>query len=167
MRSKVSTHHSLSKNVFVILTLLLLGGCANQVNMLPSLQKTTNIADDQGVVVARIINASNYRFPFNQLTVNPENVNESTTIKPERLVAIKQSVGGSTVFSAPIKAGHYSLSSIRAFHVVGDYSYSRFVSADAQMGTFEVKPGVVTDLGTLIYYPKVQEDKYTYSQTRT
>ncbi|TQV71169.1 hypothetical protein FKG94_19980 [Exilibacterium tricleocarpae] len=145
---------------FAVIALLLLGGCAGQVNMLPTLSEQTRPQADQGVVVARVINASAYPLPFNQLTITPENLNESRQIKPERLVAPYPLVDSSSVFSAPVAAGSYSLSSIRAFYSNGDYWYSRFVSADARFGTFEVRPGQVTDLGTIIYYPKSQEDKY-------
>ena len=59
-----------------------------------------------------------------------------------------------------MKAGSYSLHSIRAFHTRGDFWYERWAGADAQFGTFDVKPGQVTDLGTIIYYPKPEKDKY-------
>lgn len=145
---------------FTVLLALLLSGCAGQVNMLPTLSEQTRLQADQGIVVARVVNASAYPLPFNHLTITPENLNESGQIKPERLVAPYPLADSSTVFSSPVTAGSYSLSSIRAFHSQGEYWYSRFVSADARFGTFEVIPGQVTDLGTIIYYPKSQEDKY-------
>lgn len=153
------TPQTLIHTTFIVLAVLL-SGCAGQVNMLPTLSQQTQLQPDQGIVVARIINASAYPLPFNQLTIDPENLNESKNIKPERLLALETQPKSSTVFSSPVKAGNYALSSIRAFHSAGDYWYSRFISSDAKFGTFEVKPGQITDLGTLIYYPKSQDDKY-------
>ena len=140
--------------------LLLLGGCASQVNMLPTLNEETVLQPQQGVVVAKVINASSYPLPFNQLTINPKNLNESDQVKSPRLTALTNNYRGSTVFAAPVNAGDYALSSIRAFHSHGDFWYSRFVTTNAKFGTFRVNPGQVTDLGTIIYYPKSQGDKY-------
>ncbi|QIL90076.1 hypothetical protein GNX18_10145 [Microbulbifer sp. SH-1] len=140
--------------------LLFLGGCASQVNMLPTLSEKTVLQPQQGVVVAKVINASSYPLPFNQLTINPKNLNESSEVKSPRLTALANNYRGSTVFAAPVNAGDYALSSIRAFHSHGDFWYSRFVTTDAKFGTFRVNPGQVTDLGTIIYYPKSQGDKY-------
>lgn len=138
----------------------LLAGCAGQVNMVPTLSEETVVQPNQGLVVARVVNASGYPLPFNQLTLDPENLNESTKIKPERLSALTDQRNSSTVFAAPLKSGMYALSSIRAFHSNGNFWYSRFASTTAKFGTFEVSPGQVTDLGTIIYYPKSQGDRY-------
>lgn len=152
----------LSKIKYYILLLLaaMLAGCAGQVNMLPTLNEQTTLQAQQGLIIARVINASAYPLPFNQLTISPENLNESKAIKPERLEAVTTQLKDSTIFASPIAAGTYALSSIRAFHSRGDFWYSRFISANAKFGTFQVRPGQVTDLGTIIYYPKSQEDKY-------
>ncbi|WP_445359809.1 WD40/YVTN/BNR-like repeat-containing protein [Microbulbifer sp. EKSA005] len=140
--------------------LLFLQGCAGQVNMLPTLKEDVPISEQDGIVVARIINASGVALPFNQLTINPENLNESKSIKPERLLADRPKLNGTTVFASSVKPGNYSISSIRAFYSNGNGWYSRFVSADEKLGTFSVTQGEVTDLGTLIYYPKPQGDRY-------
>jgi hypothetical protein len=145
----------------------LLSGCAGDVNMLPTLSEKTKITADQGIVVVRIINASAYPLPFNQLTVTPKNLNESKKIKASRLQAISAPTTNSMIFSAPITTGSYALDSIRAFHVRGDYWYSRWAGADAKFGTFNIEPGKITDLGTIIYYPKPQEDKYLNTILRT
>jgi hypothetical protein len=147
--------------------LTLLNGCAGDVNMLPTLSQKTKVATDQGIVVVRIINASAYPLPFNQVTITPKNLNESKKIKASRLQAISAPTTDSMVFSAPVTAGSYALDSIRAFHVRGDYWYSRWAGADAKFGTFNIEPGMVTDLGTVIYYPKPQEDKYLNTILRT
>ncbi len=139
---------------------MLLAGCAGQVNLLPTLTSETVIEPGQGVVVVRIINTSSYPLPFNQVTLAPENLMESSKIKADRLISLTPKMNGSTVFSAPINAGKYALSSIRSFHARGDYLYSRWASTDAKFGTFEIEPGKVTDLGTIIYYPKPEDDRY-------
>ena len=140
--------------------ILLLTGCASGVNMLPTLSKEITPNKKQGVVVVRVINASAYPLPFNQLTITPKNLNESKEVKPSRLQALTISTTRNTIFSSPVKAGSYSLNSLRAFHIRGDYWYSRWAGTDAQFGTFNVEPGKTTDLGIIIYYPKPQEDKY-------
>jgi len=116
--------------------------------------------ENQGVVVVRIINASAYPLPFNQVTITPKNLNESKKIKPSRLRALSVATTASTIFSSPVASGSYSLDSIRSFHIRGDFWYSRWAPADAQFGTFTVEAGKVTDLGTIIYYPKPEKDKY-------
>lgn len=146
---------------------MFLSGCAGDVNMLPTLSKKSKISNEQGIVVVRVVNASSYPLPFNQVTITPKNVNESKKIKPSRLQAIASSTTNSTIFSAPVKSGSYALDSIRAFHIRGDYWYSRWAGADAKFGTFNVEPGKITDLGTIIYYPKPQEDKYLNTVLRT
>lgn len=144
-----------------LLPLLVLVGCAGQVNMTPTLDRDTQVPPGQGVVVARVINASGMAPPLNQLTLAPENLNESTQVKPERMVSLRPSMHSSTLFASPVKAGHYAIHSLRAFYSGGDRYYSQFVDADAKLGTFEVKPGQVTDLGILIYYTKPHGDRYT------
>ncbi len=142
------------------LPLLLVGCAAPAVYLVDPLSETTVVSPQQGYVTARVVNAGNIAFPFNYLTITPKNLNESADIKPTRLSSIGRVYGDSTVFASPVAAGEYSLSSIRSYHSSGERWYSRWVEGDIALGTFEVKPGVLTDLGTLIYYPKVQEDRY-------
>lgn len=143
----------------VFLTLLLTG-CATDTNLLATLDTKTVLMPDQGIVVVRIVNATDYPLPMNQVTIAPDNLNESDKVKFDRLSALDVDLDGSTVFASPTKAGTYALSSIRAYHFRGDYYYSHFAATDAKFGTFQIKAGQVTDLGTIIYYHKPQEDKY-------
>lgn len=159
MTGKAHTLHRFCA-LFFITGVLLLTGCAGQVNMRPTLTPETQLSASEGLVVARIINASAYPLPFNYLTVTPENLNENSKVKPERLSSLPYPSDTTTVFASPLKQGSYALSSIMAFHMRGDYWYSRGAGADAKFGTFDVKPGQVTDLGTIVYYPKPQEDRY-------
>ena len=145
----------------IILPLLaIMSGCAAQVNMLPTLSPQTVLAPQDGVIVVRVINASSYPLPFNQLTIAPENLNADEKILPSRLSAIDNDIEGSTIFAAPAKAGNYSLSDIRALHFRGDFIYSRFVDSDISLGTFTVKPGEITDLGSLVFYQQPDEDRF-------
>lgn len=155
------------RNFSTLLLLLLLGGCAGQVNMNDALSASTQLQSNQGIVVARVINASGYPLPFNHLTIAPEGVNQSKTIKYERLVTLDRSDKETTVFASPVNAGNYAMSDIMSFYAHGDYLYTKFVSANTQFGLFKVEPGKVTDLGTLIYYPKPQGDKYVEVMLRT
>jgi hypothetical protein len=154
------------KRCIYLVILFTLAGCAGGVNMLPTLSEKTAPTKNQGVVVVRVINASSYPLPFNQVTITPKNLNESKKIKPSRLQALPVATTNSTVFSASVVSGSYSLDSIRAFHIRGDYMYSRWIGADAQFGTFNVEPGKIADLGTIIYYPKPQKDKYLNTTLR-
>ena len=148
------------KSFLALLTIIILGGCAGGVHMLPTLSEKNTPKSEEGVVVVRVINASAYPLPFNQFTIAPKNLNESDKIKPSRLQALPIATTNSTIFSSPVKAGSYSLNSVRSFHLRGEFWYSRWAEADAQFGTFNVNPGQVTDLGTIIYYPKPEKDKY-------
>lgn len=160
MSTNITNIYSRIQPLLLTFFVILFNGCASQVNMLPTLSETTTFQPHEGLVVARVINASGYPLPFNHLTIAPKNLNESKEIKAQRLVSPALHISGTTVFASPVKAGSYALSNIRAFHSAGDYWYSRFVSSNATFGTFEVKPGQVTDLGTIVYYPKSQDDKY-------
>lgn len=154
------------KLVLFLLVAFLLGGCAGQVNILPPITKDTNLNPNEGIVVARIVNTSAYPLPFNYLTIAPENLNESEKVKWLRLSFLEKSVNSTSVFSSAVPAGNYALSDIYSYISRGDYYYQKGASADTEFGVFQVKPGEVTDLGTIIYYPKPQEDKYLNTLVR-
>ncbi|KGJ89476.1 hypothetical protein [Thalassotalea sp. ND16A] len=157
---------SLFNRYLLLIGFIFLSGCSSQMNVNQPLTAKTKIDSQQGVVVVRVINTSSYPLPFNYLTIAPKNLNESKKVKFERLVSLKTHTTDSNIFSSAIKAGSYSLSSISSFHQKGDYYYSRGTGADIKFGTFEVEPGKITDLGTIIYYPKPQDDKYVNTLTR-
>ena len=145
----------------IVFLIVALAGCVGgDVNIVPTLATGSELKADQGLVVARVVNLSAYPLPFNQLTIAAENVNESGGFKPERLIALPGRLKQSAVFASGVKQGVYALSSIRSFYSNGEAYYSRSAGTDAKFGTFEVKPGHVTDLGTLAYYPKSEGDKY-------
>ncbi|MCO1335524.1 hypothetical protein MO867_14385 [Microbulbifer sp. OS29] len=161
MSGMVFRNHIKFYPLVFLICITFLQGCAGQVNILPTLTEGTPVNGSDGIVVARVINASGNPLPFNQFTINPENLNESETIKPERLLAIRPKLNGTTVFASSVHPGNYSLSSIRAYYSNGNGWYNRVVGADEKLGTFTVKQGEVTDLGTIIYYPKPQGDRYS------
>lgn len=161
--SQVKTFQKLA--VFFLVAFLL-GGCAGQVNILPPISKDTNLKPNEGLLVARIVNTSAYPLPFNYLTIAPENLNESEKVKWLRLSFLEKSVNSTSVFSSAVPAGNYALSDIYSYISRGDYYYQKGASADTEFGVFQVKPGEVTDLGTIIYYPKPQEDKYLNTLVR-
>lgn len=155
---------------FILCSLLILvQGCgsASKINSLPTLANDTVLAVDQGLVVARVINASGYPLPFNQLTLTPDNINESNKIKWQKLESINPQVNGNTTFASPIKSGTYSLKGISSLYQelihYGSSGFeinehSRIVRADPEFSSFEVKANQVTDLGTIIFYTKPQDD---------
>lgn len=146
--------------ILVAAGLIFLAGCASQVNMNPTVESAQDIVAERGIVVARVVNAGSFQMPFNQLTLTPENLNASKTIKPERLTAKDQFGGGYTVFAAQVPPGTYMVSDVRSFYIIGDYIYSKFVSAPDDLGTFTVEAGQITDIGTLVHYPKSMGEKY-------
>ncbi|NVK87582.1 MAG: hypothetical protein HWE13_05625 [Gammaproteobacteria bacterium] len=152
--------------MMVLMTFLLSGCFPSYYNYHEPITEKTVVKPEQGIVVARIIDAGRGFPPFNQLTINPENVQQSDKIKPDRLLSMVEEVDGVAIFASAIKPGNYAMNDISAYLISGDYSYWRGVPIDAQFGTFTVKPGEVTDLGTLIYYPKPKEDKFMHSVVR-
>ncbi|MFK8017329.1 MAG: hypothetical protein AB8G17_18035, partial [Gammaproteobacteria bacterium] len=152
--------HKPQRALLMLFLMSALAGCLSEVNVRPTLTEETVVKPEQGVLVARFVNAGNYPLPFNQMTIAPQNLNQSDVIKPERLVSVTKQVDGNTVFAATVDAGSYALDSIRSFQLFGEYTYSRFINADATFGTFQVRPGQTTDLGTMVYYPKPAGDKF-------
>ncbi len=141
--------------------LLIMGGCTPYMNTSPSLQKTDIIEPEKGLVVARVINTSSYPVPFNYLTLSPENYNESNTIQLERIIMPKNSaLDNTSVFFAAVPEGSYTASDIDAYYSGDSKYYSKFIDIKLETGTFQVSPGQVTDLGTIAYYRKVDEDSY-------
>lgn len=146
--------------IMSLIAVVFITGCQSTVEMVEPLTEKSAINHTKGIVTAKVINAGPYPLPFNQLTITPDNFNESKEVKSVRLQSVESLAKGTTFFASEVKTGTYALSSIRSFFSRGDYWYSKFAMSDAQMGTFDVKPGQVTDLGTLIYYPKPDGDLY-------
>lgn len=133
----------------------------------PPLTKTTVVGEQQGYLVARVINAGNVALPFNHLYIAPSNLNESAEVKSTQVMAVNPASGDSSLFASAVDAGHYSLSFISSYHSNGSYWYSRGVKGGIELGTFEVVPGKVTDLGTLVYYPKNQGERFIETLLRS
>lgn len=142
------------------ITFLLSGCLPSDVNMKPPITDKTPLNND-GIVVATVINAGGSMLPFNQLTLTPKNINASKKNKYPRLQSLDEPYGNRSVFASAIPPGEYSADSIRSFFVIGEYFYSLWASGGVDLGVFNVAPGKITDLGTFIYYRKVEGDKYS------
>ena len=141
---------------------LIIAGCqgTSRYERVPLL---TNAADGhagKGVVVARVVTASSERYPFNELDLIPKNFNQSKEVKAKSLVAKPAKSDHSVIFAGAVKPGSYSLGSMTSYHSFGEYYYVSGVRAKLDFGTFSVEEDKVTDLGTIIYYPKSQEDSF-------
>ena len=139
---------------------MMLAGCATTINMHSPITGEEPLSPDEGLVVVRVVNAGPYPLPLNQFTILPEALNESTAIKPDRLLALDKIVDGSSVFASTVAPGNYTVHGLRSFHTDGQVVYQFFAAAEISLGSFNVQPGAVTDLGTLVYYPKLQGEKY-------
>jgi len=145
---------------FVSLMMYIVGCATGGIATAPSLTSNTKLSHDQGIVIAKIVNAGGHPLSFNQLALAPKNLNTSKNIKTENLKAINTPLTTTTLFAAPVTVGSYSLHSIRSHYHSSRFRYSPFATTDAKFGTFEVIAGQVTDLGTIVYYPKPAKDKY-------
>lgn len=150
------------RTALLLLGVFLGGGCTavSEINIVPPLSGGGALPQTHGLVVARVVNAGSVPIPFNYLTITPKNLYESSTVKPSRLSSLDDITGDSTLFVSSIIPGSYSVSNILAFYSSGESWYRRPVSGDIEMGTFNVAENQITDLGTLVYYPKVVEDRY-------
>lgn len=149
--------------LFIFLSILFavsVAGCANQVRIVQSVDDDTILNEGEGLLTFKIINGGLTDVPFNEVDILPDNLNESRNIKPITLKPVAPEYNGISAFATAIPSGRYSLASIYAFHMGYQQYYSNGVLLDSSYGTFIVKPGAVTDLGTLIYYPKSEGDKY-------
>lgn len=155
--------------LFMILVVAIWGtGCVTStINMSPAITQTATPPQNTGVVVVRVINAGSIPLPLNYITLAPDNMNESAEIKAERLEWLYDKTASEAIFAAYVPAGNYSIASLRSFHTLGDRWFDRWVQAGLELGTFKVMNGEVTDLGSLVYYPRVMEDRYADSILRT
>ncbi len=143
----------------VIFSVFLTGCLTSAVNIRQPITQETPIVND-GVVVAKVISASGSVLPFNQFTITPKDVNKSKENQYPRLVSLDDPEGDTSLFASSVPPGEYSVDSVRSFHVIGEYFYSVWASGGVELGVFNVQPGKITDLGTFIYYRKVEGDKY-------
>ena len=155
-------NHSKGFELYYCLTLILvlLSGCVSSVNMISPITADSQLSAGEGLVVARVVNASGGPLPFNQLTINAGSV-QTATINPYTVFAKEPFQGSSTVFSSAVSAGSYSFDSIALYHTARRGWYSDVVDdGGVELGTFVVEPGKVTDLGTIVCYNKLQDGEY-------
>jgi hypothetical protein len=149
--------------LFVLVTILfaaLVSGCASNINVAKNLSDQTVLAPEEGILVARVVNATGYRLPFNRLYIDPKEVNASKEVKTILATSETQPIGDSSTFAVSLAPGEYSLSTVSSLIFRGEAYYIRGTYADPEFGVFTVEAGKVTDLGTIIYYPKPQDDVY-------
>lgn len=156
------------KKLTLMFALSFLVGCAtSNVEFVPAYEEGAEVPPDHGILIARVINASPYYLPFNYLTIAPKTVNLNEEEKFQRLGAAKTIPRNSSLFASPVKPGQYSLSSIMSYFNFGNYYYQAYGATDPEFGTFKIEPGVVTDLGTLVYYHKIEGQNYHKVVART
>lgn len=143
-----------------IIVIMLLSGCASSVNVATQISQQQTLNPQEGVLTARIINTSSYSLPFNQLYIAPKEVNSAKEVKPFIAYAEDRPVGDSALFAVSLPPGEYSLSVVSSFVFRGNGYYSRAAFADPEFGVFKVEANKVTDLGTIVYYPKPEGDRY-------
>lgn len=149
------------KIVCLILAVFVLSACESTVTMAPKLSSNkTNVTQSDGIVVARVINTSKFPFALNQMFIAPKELASSKKVKPFLAYAEDEPVGNSSLFAISLPNGEYSISTIRAMYFNGNYYYQRGAYVDPTFGTFKVESGKVTDLGTIVFYPKPQDDQY-------
>ncbi len=145
----------------ILICCLAIASCIpSKINVIQSADKFETLPVDSGLVVARVVDSGGNRVPLNYLTLAPKDVLQAEENKYVRIPATTQDIGGLSYFVGVVEANQYSLSDLYGLAWYGDYSLSRYVSIDPTFGTFAVRPGQVTNLGTLIYYPKPDGDVY-------
>ncbi len=156
------THFSCLKRYLSLAVLIfscfLVGCIPSKVNIREPITQETPITQD-GVVVAKVINAAGAVLPFNQFTITPKDVNKNKDSQYPRLLSLGDPEEVS-IFASTVPPGEYSVDSVRSFHVIGEYFYSIWATGGVELGVFNVEPGKITDLGTFIYYRKVEGDRY-------
>lgn len=151
---------NLIRLVPMIFSILLLGACATpqqqtQIEMLLVPEDGSQLPPTKGIVMLRVADASPFiPLRLNYVTFAPKDAHAGATTTYYRTESLYDNgVTSSTYFTA-LPAGQYSIESMRSFHQFGQFFYSNFVHAGVQLGTFTVAPGEVTNLGTVIFYPR-------------
>ena len=139
---------------------VLLSGCASNINIAKQISKQKNVSEQEGILTARVINTTSYQLPLNRLYIAPKEVNTSKEVKPILAYAENRPIGDSTLFAVSLPPGEYSISVVSSFVMNGNFYYQRGAAIDPEFGVFVVEAGKVTDLGTMVYYPKPMDDKY-------
>lgn len=152
-----------ARKSFILLTILgtfIISGCASNVNIAKQLSAQESVSPLEGILVARVVNTTGYRLPFNQLFIDPKEINTSKDVKTVLAYSEALPIGDSSVFAVSLKPGEYSLSAVRSIIFRGESYYTRSTFADPEFGVFKIEPGKVTDLGTIVYYAKPADDVY-------
>lgn len=169
LQSRTSNFSTIARFLCLGLVLsasLFLSGCAtSRYEKAPGLSFAQEPTAEQGLVVARLIDTETTFFQFNQIILAPENINEDKESKYQKLTILKPMQDGNSLFTGILKPGRYSIQSYGYQYFLG-YWISDFSSVGVSFGTFEVKAGQVTDLGTFIHYSKPSDDVFINTLTR-
>lgn len=145
---------------------LFMSGCVtSRFEQAPGLTVVQEPTAEQGLVVVRLIDAEQTFLQFNDITLAPENINEDKEAKYQELTVLKPTKEGNSLFTGILKPGRYSIQAYGYKYFLG-YWITDFTKVGVSFGTFEVKAGQVTDLGTLIHYPKPSDGVYINTLTR-
>lgn len=145
----------------VFLSVLTLSGCATvHHEVAPPLSEYKRPTAQEGVVVVKIVDLNKHPRIFNYISFTPEDINANDNAKFQDLFAVEPVVEGNATFAAMLKPGRYSLGSYGYDYGEGARRQFKWYYNKVDFGTFEVKAGKVTDLGTLIHYPKPSDGGY-------
>lgn len=152
--------------IFVLAASALLAACTTpKVRITKDADRIDSLPANHGIVVAQVVDASNNEYPINYITLAPKDVYEAEENQFARTEALPNAGVGmkswSSHYVSVVEAGEYSLSDLRVFYVRGEYIYSSDIGISPAFGTFEVRPGQITNLGTIIYYKKPDGDRYS------
>ena len=144
----------MKKILFLQLFILLLSGCASVPDKNLQL-KNVPLDENEGLVIAEVINNSeriagiirNWEELILFKTDEPDNTKNVISI------SALSNPSSSFLFAGRLKSGVYRLGLLYTFQKLGDTSYSARALIPPGMGEFEVIPGEITNLGTILYHP--------------
>lgn len=124
---------------------------------------------NSGVLVLQVVDTTplGQAFPITQLTLASRDLNAEEDALNLRAIAVEDAPGqGSTFFMTELPAGEYAFSSLRSFHQLEESYVSQFYPGGIELGTFEVQPGRLTDLGAVAVFIDRTAEDYTYATVR-
>jgi hypothetical protein len=144
----------------------LIAGCMpSKVLLVPDAETYTVVPAGQGVVAFQLIDTDS-GIPLEYLTIAPKDVNEADENKFIQIEVLKVSDGGAHTYVGVVPAGQYSINQFMGTMVQGQLIFRRTVPSDPSFGTFAVQPGMMTNLGTALYYAKPNGPLYEHVLVR-
>ncbi len=143
------------KNLFLLLFVLLIGGCSSLPETNVGEYTYRHNADHGLVVIQAVSNGVRLAGPlqnWDRLTlvnVDDDEVKEDDLMSLSALAVHDNSV----IFVGSVPPGQYKLGALNAYLNTGDFHYSAWALITPIIGEFKVQQGRITDLGTLVYHP--------------